>query len=384
VQEIPENALNPEVLRDASVVILANCGTLNPQHFTWLRDFVQAGGGLLLFPGDRVPPQNYNDQFFPVPGILNQRMTSVKFGPPEGDPDKADTFERLADIDFAHPVLSVFDDPEARYFKGIRFYRRFPLAMPEKHDNTWPMAQFANGKPALVESRFGDGVVMVAAFPATAKWTNLPVKPEFVPLLLRLVSHAEHRPEVEAPSVVAAGSAVEFSVSGAWAPATGKVTDPQNRAGPLTFERSASRLLATFESTTERGYYSAEVRSGRPEQPKTESIAFAVNLAPEESDFTTLGETKLRELLPGVDLTYLDATAQAQQDETEAGTGQEIWRPLIYVLFGLIAVEFLFATLGGRRKEGEEILTWRERLRRLTPGFWVGRMTGAQSGEAHA
>ena len=54
VQEIPEPQLNPEVLREAGVVILSNCGGLNGQHFAWLRDFVAAGGGLIVFPGDRT------------------------------------------------------------------------------------------------------------------------------------------------------------------------------------------------------------------------------------------------------------------------------------------------------------------------------------------
>src|SRR5205807_890551 len=48
VREIPEHQLNPDTLRDASVVILANCGGLGGQHFGWLRDFVAGGGGLLI------------------------------------------------------------------------------------------------------------------------------------------------------------------------------------------------------------------------------------------------------------------------------------------------------------------------------------------------
>jgi hypothetical protein len=381
LQEIPEASLNPEVLREAAVVVLANCGAFTAQQCIWVRDFVAGGGGLIVFPGDRVTPQAYNDGLFPQPGAIKQYLTEAKLAAPEGDPEKADTFERLAGIDFAHPVLSVFDDPEARYLKSLRFYRRFPLSLPEKHENTWPLAQFTNGKPALVESRFGDGVTILAAFPANTKWTNLPVKPEFVPLVLRLVSHVEHRPEVEAPSVVAAGGAVEVSVSGNWAPANGKVTNPAQRSSPLVFERSGTRLLAAFEQTGEHGYYAIEVKSGRPEQPKGANLAFAVNLAPEESDFAMLGEEKFRELLPGAEVKYMDATAETQQEQLGVGNDQELWRPLIYVLFALILIEFLFATLGGRKKEGEENRTVLERIRALSPGSWVGRMTGgAQQG----
>src|SRR5262249_51691267 len=124
VEEVPEALVTPEKLRDAGVVILANCGALNATHFDWLRTYVLGGGGLLVFPGDRVNPDVYNTQFFPVPGPQNESLTGVRLGPPEGDPEKADTFERLSVIDFTHPALTVFDDPEARYLKSLRFYRR--------------------------------------------------------------------------------------------------------------------------------------------------------------------------------------------------------------------------------------------------------------------
>src|SRR5206468_2143625 len=106
VQEVAEAGVNAETLRDVSVVILANCGALNGQQFEWLRHFVSGGGGLLVFPGDRVQPQVYNTQFFPVPGPQGERLTAASLGVVEGDPDKVETFERLAVIDFAHPALS--------------------------------------------------------------------------------------------------------------------------------------------------------------------------------------------------------------------------------------------------------------------------------------
>src|SRR5205823_8259973 len=115
-----------------------------------------AGGGLVIFPGERVNPDVYSTQFFPVPGPQGDRLTAARLAAPQGDPDKLETFERFAVIDFAHPVLSVFDDPEARYLHTAHFGRRFVLTLPEKRDNTWSLAEFSNGAPALVESRFGD------------------------------------------------------------------------------------------------------------------------------------------------------------------------------------------------------------------------------------
>jgi hypothetical protein len=380
VQEIPEGGLNPKALRDASVVILSNCGNLGDQHFAWVRDFVASGGGLVIFPGDRVNPDVYNKRFFPIPGPQGEQLTAARLKPPEGDPDKAETFERFAVLDFAHPILSVFDDPEARYLRTVHFGRRFPLTMPEKREkreNTWSLAEFSTGVPALVESRFQEGLVLLAAFPANAKWTNLVLKPEFVPLVLRMVSYLEHRPPLEVPSVVPADSVAEISVNGSWAPVSGKVSDAAGRSIPLSFERSASRLMGAFERTGERGYYTVEVTGGRAGQSKNSTASFAVNLSPEESPFDKLGENQLRELLPSAKVTFVDASAEAQQLFGTIGNEQEVWRPLIFILFAIITVEFTLATLGGKKRETEETQTVAERIRALSPGTWVGRMTGA-------
>jgi hypothetical protein len=381
VQEIPEGNLNQVTLQDTSVVILSNCGGLDGQRFTWLREFVAAGGGLLIFPGDRVNPDVYNSQFFTNPGPQKEQLTAARLGRPEGELDKAETLERLAVIDFAHPVLSVFDDPDAHYFKTVHVARRFPLVLPEKREETWTLAEFSRGLPALVESRFQDGRVLLAAFPANAKWTNLPMKPEFVPLILRMVSYVQHRPPLEVPSVVPPDASAEVSVAEAWAPASGKVIDAAGRTTPLSFERSASRLLGAFERTAERGYYAVEVTGSKPQQAKGTAAAFAVNLAPEESEFETVSEGQLRELLPTTKLTVVDASAEQQQLFGVIGHEREVWRPLIFFLFAIIAVEFTLATLGGQRREGEESHSVAERIWSFNPGAWVGRMTGARSGE---
>ena len=392
LREIPEAALNPDLLQDASVAILANCGALNDQHFAWLREYVSAGGGLIVCPGDRVNPDTYNTHFFNAPGPAPLRFVGATLGPPEGEPEKAETFERLATIDYAHPILSVFDDPNARYLTGARIYRRFGMTLPParekggdkskaKGNATWPLVKFGKGTPALIESRFGDGLVLVTAFPANPKWSNLPLKPEFVPLVLRMVGHVRRGAELSTPSTVAPGLPAEIVLDGSWAPALGRVTDAKGRATPIEFERSATRLVGEFDKTAEKGYYAVDVKGGRAEQPKAGTAAFAVDLAPEESDFALAKESQLREWLPTADLAMFDATAEAQQLHGGLGEEREIWRPLIYLLFAIIGVEFLLATMSGRRAPGDadEAPTVSERIRGLSPGRWAARMTGAGS-----
>ncbi|MGL5096714.1 MAG: hypothetical protein ACRDD1_14060, partial [Planctomycetia bacterium] len=394
VEEIPEHALNTDRLRNVSVLVMANCGQLNGQQYAWVREFVQQGGGLIVLPGEKVNADAYNSQFLPVPGPQKEFLAGVRFAPPVGDPQKFETFTRLAAIDFAHPVLSVFDDPNQRYLTTALVYRRFPLTFTEPRGVAWKLADFASDTPAFVESRFGDGVVLLASFPFNAKWSNLPLKPEFVPLVLRMVSHVQRLPELEAPTNVAAGATAEVSVVESWSPVTagarlddgkpaadaqaeqGAVAATPVAASPIPLQRVGARLVGAYRAADTKGFYRIDVTGGRVEQPKRASTLFAVNLSSEESDFTPIKDEMLKSIAPIPGLAIVDASAEAQQTHGAIGDEREVWRPLIFLLFGIIAVEFLLATLGGGRTEAGEPRTVAQRLRDGLGGGWLGKATG--------
>jgi hypothetical protein len=109
-----------------------------------------------------------------------------------------------------------------------------------------------------------------------------------------------------------------------------------------------------------------------------------VNLSPDESNFNRLAEDDLKGLFPETEVTFFDASAEAQQEFGRVGgEAREIWRWLIALMFLVIAGEFWLSTLGGRRPEassddddGDTIPWW-------NPAGWVGRATGsATPGEA--
>jgi hypothetical protein len=382
LREIREPGVTAEALKDAGVVLLANCGGLNDAQFTLLRQFVAEGGGLLIFPGDKVVPAVYNTRFFPVPGVQGEFLTPVQLGEPAGDPNKLDSFAQLSSLDFSHPVLAVFDEPQRKvpYFKHVRFYRRFPLKVPEKA-KAWTLAEFHPGEQALAESQYGDGLVVVAGFPVNRNWSNLPTENgnEFVPLVLRLISHVQHRAELEVKPAAAPGDMVEISATGAWNPAVCKVIDPRGRTTLVALERSGTRLVGAFEHTDERGYYKVDARPEQAELVKGAELDFTVNLAPEESDFRTLDGPQLEKLLPAAKITYIDASAEAQQIRSITDDLEEpVWRYFIFVVFAIIGAEFLLATLGGRKEELEEGPSGSdERVHQASAGGWAGNLAGA-------
>lgn len=377
VDDIPQNELKEETLLDADVVMLANCGGLNEKQCAGLRQYVADGGGLLILPGDKVNHDAYNKQLFPSPEVPDQAFVAATFDPPSGDAEKGDLLRHFAAIDFAHPIFAVFADGEQRYLTKVNVARCFPIQLPEPRGNSWPLVTFDDGKPALLESTFGNGRVLVTAFPLNTRWSNLPMKPEFVPLVLRMIGYVRRPAEVAGPSVVAADGSAEFQVAQHWAPASGKVTNAAGQTTPVSFQRSNSRLVGAYEQTDSKGYYTLEVHGGNVEQPRGEMLSFAVNLAPAESNFVPLTAPQIEKLLPTAQVTSVDASAEAQQLHGGIGDEREVWRPLILLTFLVIGVEFLLATLGGQSLDNEQRRTTMQRLRDLARGNWVGQMTGS-------
>lgn len=378
LEEITEAKLTAKILDTMDVVILANCGSLkHPDQYNLLCDFVARGGGLLIFPGEKIKPNIYNERFFPAAQRPDETLLSVLLDPIQGDPNKTEEAVRFNFIDYAHPVFRVFTESEKTYFTKVLIHKRFPIRFPEDQGNSWPIVEFDNGEPAFVEANLERGRVILSAFPFNTKWTNLPLKPEFVPLVLRMIEHVKRPTEVQGPSVVEADAPAEIFVSQNWAPVTASITDVSGRVTPMDFTRSNSRLVSAYEQTDAKGYYLAEVQGGTEEQPKSANSAFAVNLAPGESNFTAKTQPQVTQLLPNAKLTFVDASSEAEQLYGSIGNKKEIWRPLIWLLFVIIGTEFLLSTWGGQQTETGEELTTAQRIRDITMGTWVGRMTGA-------
>lgn len=380
IEEIAESGVNTETLSRIDVVVLANCGGLNQEHFKLLRQFVADGGGLLIFPGDRVNQDVYNKQFFPSPEIPGQQFVAATFAAAVGDPNNGKAFQKLGAIDFAHPVFAVFAGSDQRYLTKVNVYRNFPITLPEAGGNSWPLMQFEDGSAALLESVYGNGRILVSAFPMNSKWSSLPMKPEFVPLVLRMISHVKRRADVDGPAVVPADGNAEFVVAQNWAPASGKVTDIAGRVTPVKFQRSNSQLVGAFDRTVEQGFYDLEVKGGRAEQPEHGILSFAVNIDAAESNFSTLTHTQIEGMFPDAKVTSVDASGEAQQLYGSVGDQREIWRSLIWLTLVIIGIEFLLSTLGGQSVDGEKRSTGQQ-LNDLARGRWVGRITGADFNE---
>ena len=345
--------LSDAMLNAADAVLLADV-PLDAARGAMLRQYIEGGGGALVLPGPNVDPDGY------AAGLFRGALT---FAPPMGDVKDESRFMPVVGLNLAHPVLTAFMDEEVDYFSTVKVYRYFPIELARAEAPTVPapgwavgagraaprpsvLMRLADRTPILVEAPLGEGKLLVAGFASTPNWSDLPLKPEFVPLLLRTVAHLQKPAQATAPAAVAPQQPAPISLTDRWSGAQVQVTDPVGKPHKIKLARSGRRLVGAMRQTDRKGYYTFEVLPRSEGAPERIELGFAVNLADERPDFTMVTETEVRGLLGGAaTLAYVRSSADSPVLARQLTHKQELWRTLIWVTFLVIAVEFVIATL---------------------------------------
>ena len=93
----------------------------------------------------------------------------------------------MVEVNTTWPLLAgLFSEPEP--FKQIVVHRFFALEPWPSRSQGETLLRLEGGVPLLVAHRYGRGYVTLFATSAERTWTNLPVKPVFLPILVRLAT----------------------------------------------------------------------------------------------------------------------------------------------------------------------------------------------------
>ena len=151
-------------LGQVDVIVLANAPAPDPVIAERLVRFVQQGGGLIVAGGDHVDARAYNAR---LGEALPCRIRSRTIG------------DELA---FSEPPASGLLPPGPSGLAQVRTRGRLLLEC----DKEAPL-RFADGAPALAIAEIGRGKSALLATTLDADWTDLPLRPGYLPLLAQLV-----------------------------------------------------------------------------------------------------------------------------------------------------------------------------------------------------
>src|SRR5439155_25201690 len=141
------------------VVVLANVRKLNDDVLRALKDFVKHGGGLLIFPGNRVDTSWYNSALLEDgKGLLPLALGSLAGDLKEGSPSVGIVSQR-----FEHPALDIFNDPRNGTLGEAAIKLWFRMKEQANAAGAQPsttLARLDSGDPFLVEKQYGEGRVI--------------------------------------------------------------------------------------------------------------------------------------------------------------------------------------------------------------------------------
>jgi hypothetical protein len=160
------------------VVVPCNVARIGESDLAVLRTFVFDGGGLLVFTGDCVGPEDY------------AAWERADLLPATVEGAAAPDLYRFATWDHDHPVFRPLSDPQQGDLRRVAFHqitRLRPLPAARV------LASAQTGDPLVVEGRLGKGKVLLVASAADRDWGDWPQSRLYVPLVHQLVGYLTGR-----------------------------------------------------------------------------------------------------------------------------------------------------------------------------------------------
>lgn len=299
-----------DMLADVDVVVLANVRAPAEDVAPALRARVAAGMGLWITVGERVEARAYNDRLGELLPLLLREPLLVGTAPGRAE---ART-DGLAPPNLAHPFLVGLQGDLG--LLGTRARRIF-LLEPDPTRGAEVAISFTSGAPALISRNYERGRVALLTTSIDRDWSDLPLRPGFVPLAARVLTRLDTSHAAAAAGQILAGEPRELPAD---RPVTVHTPDGRTVIVPPDHGRAVVR------DTLTPGHY-------RVDRDGADEVTFAVQQDPAESDTTPVAVR----------------APQQDGDLVLAAAQHPRWRPLVVLAMLLLIAETLLRLRAPRR-----------------------------------
>src|SRR5262245_15611969 len=201
-------------LASFGAVFLANVARPSATAAAAITRYVENGGGLFISVGDRVDADAWNQTMktvLPPPLGLKRSAATAPGTRPEGETVDLRPAERLAPIDRRHPLLAAFP-ARGEGLASAQFTQLMLLAPVPDAPGRTVVLRYESGAPALVEAEVGRGRVLLLTTTIDREWTDLPIRPGFLPLVQESARFLAGAPAGDAVSAIGVGQRRELTV----------------------------------------------------------------------------------------------------------------------------------------------------------------------------
>lgn len=325
---IAPGELQATKLSDYDAVILGNVVDVSAGTLAEFEKYLQQGGGLVVFPGGKINVKFYNETLHQKFGFIPAELGDLR-----GKADDQKNPFALQVAGYAHPIVSIWNDPGAGTLGSANFYAAFPLK-PSKSEHKEAgepvvVLSFKDGTPAVVESEWGFGRCILFASTADTAWNDLPVRPSFVPLIQRVLGRILNRQDERLN--IGVGSRFAFVCPPDLIGKDAEIVSPGDEKRPPAVRKVTlvnGVPLLQFDETDLAGEYSVTFR-GENAKP----LKFAVQANPEESKLQPVAQSQLDALAPISQVIRWTPSMKLKDSIEQERTGTELWFTVAVLAF---------------------------------------------------
>lgn len=338
VTTIPETGLAAAGLNGYDAVVLVGPSSLSSGEIAALTRYIEAGGGVMLTPGAGASAAEYN-------ALLDQLGAGdiSGFSGELGSGRSIAAFER---VDFEHALFEgVFMREELRDERRVErpdIYYAMNYTPGAGTEQT--LIRLSNGFPFLQEIRHGRGIAFLLAVAPDTRWSDIPVRGLFIPLVYRSMYYLSASESTTGEQLTAAKDA-EIRIAGVSDSEQLRLIGPDGSEYVPEQRTLFGALLLSVEGSAVRTPGIYDVRSG---ETLIRRIAF--NMDASESDLSSFGDSDARERLSealGNDVQLIDAAGERPADVVQAiaaqRTGMELWNVFLLLALLTLVAEMIVA-----------------------------------------
>lgn len=333
-----ESALLELDLHQYDCLFLVNVAQFTNSEARVLNGYLKAGGGIVIFLGDRVMADRYNQVLGgSTPGGVDLLPARIAAEPVSGN-------WTINPLEYRHPIVAVFRGQERAGLLTTPIKKCFPLTVPKDSPSRTVLA-LDDGTPLVVERPVHRGRVVLVGTSADVSWTPMPVLPSYVPVVQELLAFAVA--EQLGRRNVRVGESIGATLPrvGGSTSVTIQTPDGRNETTPLVLEGGAG--VWSFSATDPSGIYVVALTDA-PEAKQS----FAVNVDAAEGNLAKATESELRQGVLADVNPQLHADWQRMVDEPTTVTTRSsgLARTLLYCLLALLFAETYLARRFGHHR----------------------------------
>ena len=337
---IGQDRLRSEDLSKYRAVFWLNPSTPSVDAAAKLREFVESGGGLIVFPGE----SSRGPELTAVLGIAGKGgILPASIGERFGDPADRGKFSRIRSISLENAAMAPFRGVDRSEFESVHVYAGFDLILP-KQGISESLADMDDGRPFLCRAAVGSGEVFLFCSNPDGVWTNFPLRQVFLPMMHILCYRTAD----------VGGEAIRYTTGRVLLRAPGK-------------EDWEGEMLRPGEQTpiplSAKGGEAAAIEAERPgvyrikwTAPRSAERWIAVNVDAGESDPETVPEHRLKKAFDFADAFFVAGDAETlEKILVRLREGVQLWNYILALVLATAVFECFFANrFGGRRRETPE------------------------------